>query len=115
MSKPLRSANILVDQILSNHELHQKLNPEDQKTIRELAAKITENLLPPAYLTDKVVYRVIVSALGLVGLAAVLTTGYLAIQAAGGPTSPQVPDALTAIGSAAIGALAGMLAPSPKG
>jgi hypothetical protein len=115
MPEPLRSANLLADQILSNHELHSKLSVEDQKTIRDLATSITKDLMPPAYVTDKVVYRIVVIALGLVCVAAAYTMAYLSMKAAGGTTAAQVPEALTAIGSAAIGALAGLLAPSAKG
>jgi cytochrome bd-type quinol oxidase subunit 1 len=63
--------------------------------------------------TDKWIYRIIVLALGLTILAIIFGVIYLIgndkIQSDG-----QVPTILTAIGSAAIGALAGLLAPPPK-
>ena len=51
-------------------------------------------------------------ALGIVCVAAMGGAIYLsAIAAATG--TPKIPDVLTALGAAAIGALAGLLAPSP--
>jgi hypothetical protein len=59
--------------------------------------------------TDKWIYRIVVSALGLVVLIAVCGSIYLAINQVS-----NTPEILVAIGSAAVGALAGLLAPSPK-
>jgi hypothetical protein len=56
---------------------------------------------------DVWIYRIVVGALGLTILIAMCGTLYLA------NTEKGVPQALVAIGSAAVGALAGLLAPSP--
>jgi hypothetical protein len=56
---------------------------------------------------DVWIYRIVVGALGLTVLIAMCGTIYLA------NTEKGVPQALVAIGSAAVGALAGLLAPSP--
>jgi hypothetical protein len=63
--------------------------------------------------TDKWIYRIIVLALGLTILAIII--GVLFLMGSGKITDDKgVPTILTAIGSAAIGALAGLLAPPPK-
>ena len=64
--------------------------------------------LPPVLTTDVWIYRVVVGALGL----AVLSAIFGAIILSAMKITP-IPDILTAIGSAAVGALAGLLAPSP--
>lgn len=53
-------------------------------------------------------YRLVIAFLGLVSLVAAL--GYVVLSMRG---VQEVPDGLVALGSAALGALAGMLAPSP--
>ena len=59
---------------------------------------------------DVWIYRMVVGLLGVVLIAA--TVGGLVIAMAGkGP----VPDVVVAMGSGAVGALAGLLAPSPAG
>jgi hypothetical protein len=63
----------------------------------------------PAYIRDKLTYRLVVSALGL----AVLTAAVGGIVIVMADKTP--PDMLVALGSAAVGALAGLLAPSPAG
>lgn len=63
--------------------------------------------------TDKWIYRIVVFALGATVLSIII--GVLFLVGGGeikGDTA--VPTVLTAIGSAAIGALSGLLAPSPK-
>jgi hypothetical protein len=62
--------------------------------------------------TDKWIYRAVVVTLGLTVLATIF--GGLTIVIVGhGDANMKLPDALVAIGSAAVGALAGLLAPSP--
>ena len=66
---------------------------------------------PPAYRGDVAVYRIVVVILGLVTLAA--TGGALFCEM--GPASREIPQFLIALGSGALGSLAGLLAPSPVG
>src|SRR5438034_7473782 len=63
---------------------------------------------PPPLQTDAWIYRLVVIALGLAVLIALI--GAIVLASQGKADTPQV---LTAIGSAAVGALAGLLAPSP--
>ncbi len=58
---------------------------------------------------DKWIYRLVVIALGLTGLFVVV--GVFTLKALNNDTT--IPDALVAIGSAAIAALAALLAPTP--
>lgn len=111
MSGPLRSANLLVDKVLSDTALKDELKTDPETVLRKTAAEVTSDLPPPAFITDKWTYRVVVIALGLVCIAAIGGAIYLTARAGG--AEAHVPDTLTALGATAIGALAGLLAPSP--
>lgn len=114
MPQPPRSANYLVDLILNTPGLLEQVQARPEETLKKLAAETTRHLPPPPLVRDAGIYYLIVGSLGLVSVAAILGAIYLsAIAPAGG--SAQIPDVLTALGSAAIGALAGLLAPSPNG
>lgn len=81
----------------------------------DLAVKIKENLveaianLAAPLQTDVWIYRMVVAALGLAVLAGVI--GAIVLAIAGKPVS----EVLVALGSASVGALAGLLVPSPAG
>ncbi len=106
-----RSADLLVDLLLVPGVLDQ-VRAKPEETLSALAAKITKHLPVPAVVGDKLVYRIVVSALGLVAVGSVIGAIFLAARATSGAQAV-VPDVLTALGAAAIGALAGLLAPSP--
>lgn len=99
----------MVKMITSSPSYLADLQQDPAKTLGAVAKLATESLPPPAYVSDKLTYRIVVSSLGLVAIAAMLGAIYLSTLA-----NPQIPDVLTALGAAAIGALAGLLAPSPK-
>jgi hypothetical protein len=82
---------------------------EDPDLRRELGERPAETLarLAEPLRSDAWVYRLVVGALGLAALLAVGGTVLLAFS------GKAVPEALVAIASAAVGALAGLLAPSP--
>jgi len=61
---------------------------------------------------DPWIYRIVVVALSLIALATVSGGIYLAIIGRG-DAKMALPDGIIAIGSAAVGAMAGLLAPSP--
>ncbi|MFQ5572280.1 MAG: hypothetical protein ACE5G0_21600 [Rhodothermales bacterium] len=84
-----------------------KVNPELEEMLKRDPAGALEALAVPAHIPDTFVYRITVGSLG----AAVLVTliGAIVLVALGKET----PEILVAIGSAAVGALAGLLAPSP--
>ena len=79
--------------------LEAMLDPEEAP--RSLSVPVLEN--------DPWVYRIVVVALGSAILIAVIGATYL--QAIG---ADEIPPLLTAIGSGAVGALAGLLAPQPQ-
>ncbi len=62
--------------------------------------------------TDPWIYRIVVAALGLAILASIGGAIYLTAIATK-DSMKDVPQVLTALGSASVGALAGLLAPSP--
>lgn len=62
--------------------------------------------------TDVWIYRAVVSVLGIIALVTVI--GGITITLTVQDTSISLPDAIVALGSAAVGALAGLLAPSPN-
>ena len=74
----------------------------DKQKIKRLAQE-----LPEALQTDVWVYRMVVFFLGSAVLSTIIGGLYIATTAAA------LPDGLVALGSAAVGALAGLLAPSP--
>lgn len=82
-------------------------DPELQEQIKADPVNAIANLVTPLQ-SDAWIYRVVVISLGLVVVIAIIGTIYLANTASG------VPDALISLGSAAVGALAGLLAPSPR-
>lgn len=114
MSEIPRSANVLLEMLLNMPELFSpEMNTEERdKRLKELAEIATDKLPPPAYLVDKTVYRIVVVSLGLVAVIAIFGALFLGTLQIFGE-QVVVPDLMTALGSAAIGALAGMLAPSP--
>ena len=104
-----RSANLLVEMITSSPQYLEDVKRDPEKTLAEVAKLATKTLPPPAFVTDRWTYRLVVGALGVVAIAAILGAIYLSTF-----STPQIPDVLTALGAAAIGALAGLLAPSPR-
>jgi hypothetical protein len=109
MADPPRSAEVLVKMIISSPSYLADLAKDPQKTLEAVAKLATESLPPPAYVSDKLTYRIVVGSLGVVAIAAMLGAIFLSTL-----SNVQIPDVLTALGAAAIGALAGLLAPSPK-
>lgn len=70
----------------------------------KLANEISKKL---PFQDDRFIYRAVVITLGLVVIFATVIYAYLAVN------KVVIPDALVALASAAIGAIAGLLAPSP--
>jgi len=76
---------------------------QDPKSAEKAITRLT------ALQTDRWIYRIVVLALGFGVLSAMI--GLILLSWKGVAT---VPDGIVAIGSAAVGALAGLLAPAPK-
>jgi hypothetical protein len=94
----IRSLNELALKVSTDPELAKAISESPVETISSLAAPLQ---------TDVWIYRIVVSALGLVIILAIV--GGIVLGALGKGT----PELLTAIGSASVGALAGLLAPQP--
>ena len=110
-----RSANALVEIILGNDAMLASLKTAPEETLRKAAAVATKNLPPPPLVRSVGLYYVVVLSLGFVACAAAVGAIYLSSRTGVPPgTEVKIPELLTALGSAAIGALAGLLAPPPK-
>lgn len=94
----IQSVSELAIKIAQDPQLAQKVKDNPSETIAGLAAPLQ---------SDVWIYRIVVLALGL----AVLVSVIGAIILAG--IGKSIPEILVALGSAAVGALAGLLAPSP--
>lgn len=84
--------------------------PEEARTTIQKTIEDAKNPLT----FDVWIYRAVVVILGTAVLCTVI--GGIALTFVGrGDAKMAIPEAIVAIGSAAVGALAGLLAPSPKG
>ena len=83
---------------------------QDNSIPAEAKARLIEELhaIPTALQSDPWIYRMVVAALGFTVLSSVI--GALIIT---GTSGASIPEGVVALGSAAVGALAGLLAPSP--
>lgn len=95
----VQSASELAEKVAQDPKLQEEIKADPVTAIANLATPLQ---------TDVWIYRMVVASLGLVVLIAIIGTIYLA------NTPNGVPDALISLGSAAVGALAGLLAPSPR-
>ena len=100
-----KSFEDFAQQIKSNLELQNEFKTDPVNTINQF--KIQDPLA-----TDHWIYRIVVIALGITILSIII--GSIVLAGMGKKLEGEVLTLLTAIGSAAIGALAGLLAPSPK-
>ncbi|MBP1299775.1 hypothetical protein [Bradyrhizobium elkanii] len=88
-------------------------DPSVPADIKLQARKLTGDIEAASALrTDVWIYRAVVVVLGVTVLATIM--GGLGLAFKGDLTNFKLPSEIVAIGSAAVGALAGLLAPSPK-
>jgi hypothetical protein len=97
MSTQIQSVRDLAVRVSQDPQLATEISQDPAGTLARVAAP----------LPDTTVYKIVVSALGLAVLIALIGAIILTLR---DKTNLEV---LTAIGSAAVGALAGLLAPSP--
>ena len=115
MPEQIRSAELLVKEAISSPEIMAELKSDPEGTLKKLEQQVVGKL-PRALEQDKWIYRIVVGSLSLVVLVVVIGVIFLAVKHTTDTTGTlDIPDVLTALGSAAIGALAGLLAPSPGG
>jgi hypothetical protein len=107
----IRSAIALVNRVVNSQELTAKVKENPGVELPKIAEQIVSEMPPPLD-SDPWIYRIVVLALGSTVL--IVVAGAVALAAAyTGTGDVKIPEVLTAIGSAAVGALAGLLAPSP--
>jgi hypothetical protein len=93
----------LKKEMVSNVDLQSQFKSDPVKAIQQ----IQQGNVP-----DNWVYRIVVGSLGLSVLLVIIGVIIIQLNNKGGDTT--IPTVLTAISSGAIGALAGLLAPSPN-
>ena len=98
MAQRVETVADLADLVREDPALAREIQSRPAEAIAELAAPLER---------DVWIYRIVVSALSLVAVLSIVG----AIVVAVGTNDTQVPDAVVALGSAAVGALAGLLAP----
>ena len=110
MAEQIRSAELLVRTAMSSPEILQDLKSKPEETLKKLEEQAVKTL-PRVLEQDKWIYRIVVTSLSLVVLVVVFGVIHLTVEHTTGTLN--IPDVLTALGSTALGALAGLLAPSP--
>jgi hypothetical protein len=85
-------------------------DPTASPQLKQQAELVANFGLPPAIQNDVWIYRIVVIVLGITVLATIIGGLGLAYK---GDVNYKLPAEIVAIGSAAVGALAGLLAPSP--
>ena len=110
MAEQMRSVDRMVKMFAEDAKLMARLkaDPDPIPVLQETATKAKAES-EPAYIGDKLLYRIAVIVLGLLALIAAI--GSIGLVA----TSRTTPEVLVALGSAAVGALVGLFAPSPTG
>ena len=93
----ITSVSELADRVATDDKLAAQIKDNPAQALASIASPLPDNG----------VYRMVVGALGV---AVILSIGGAIVLAVLGKS---IPDVLTALGSAAVGALAGLLAPSP--
>lgn len=101
MSTRIRSVSELADRVAQDPELAAAISKNPEAALARVAGRPLD--------TDNWIYRIVVISLGLALLGSL--AGLIALSWKGDKTTP---EGLVAIGSAAGGALAGLLAPSPR-
>jgi hypothetical protein len=105
----MHSAFAMSDKILASKELIEKVREDPAKELPKVAKQVVDEQ-KSALVTDRWIYRIVVISLGGTILLVVLGAILLAVL---NNQDVKIPEILTAIGSAAVGALAGLLAPAP--
>ncbi len=93
----------LIQQVTTDNSLSADQKVKFLESLQKLS-----NPLQSALQSDRLVYRMVVSFLGVAVVLTIVGGFYLSIT-----TAATIPEGLIALGSAAVGALAGLLAPSP--
>jgi hypothetical protein len=107
-----RSALILAEMIKNSPDLLNPTKQDAKQIIDKMAESVKEHFPTPVLVSKAGIYYLVVIFLGAVSTFAVIGAIILSAMTLDSTTF-KIPDIITALGSAAIGALAGLLAPSP--
>ena len=106
MAKEIKTFNEFKDELIASPRLQDQFKEDPLAAVKEFQQSSPLS-------TDKWIYRIIVLSLGITIITIII--GVIILIGSGKISDDKgVPTILTAIGSAAIGALAGLLAPPPK-
>jgi hypothetical protein len=106
-----RSVELLISRISGDKELIEKIKNDPERELKRIADQVVQEYQPPVLEADPWIYRSVVWILGLTILVVVIGMTFKLSNSQSG----EAPQLLTAMGSTAVGALAGLLAPSPGG
>ncbi len=95
----VKSVSELAERVSQDPQLAEDIKRDPVDTIRKMGSPLK---------TDRLIYRIVVSALGLTMLTTVIGATWLAVE------EKPIPDILIGLGTGALGSLAGLLAPSPS-
>ena len=98
MNERIKTCSELAVKVANDPELQARIKADPVEAIANLAAPLQ---------SDVWIYRMVVGALGLAVLLGII--GAIVLPGMG----KDIPEAIIALGSAAVGVLAGLLAPSP--
>ena len=102
----IKTLSALKTELINNPDLNNQFKEDPVKAIQQFN---TSQNIP-----DTWIYRIVVGSLGLSVILVIIAVVILTFNK-DGSVDKDVPTILTAIASGAIGALAGLLAPSPTG
>ncbi len=108
MADQVRSADQMLNLVLEDPARLNALKTNPLPELQKLRNQAVEEI-KPAYVGDNLLYRIAIIVLGALTLTAAIGSIILVL---GGRDTPEV---LVALGSAAVGALVGLFAPSPTG
>lgn len=112
---PPRSIDIMMETLEKDPTLTQKVAADPITTLGALADQVKRaNPQPVPPSEDKFTYRVAVLVLSIVTILIVLVIGLKFLLLPATATQIEIPQALVALGSMSLGALAGLLMPSPR-
>jgi hypothetical protein len=110
MTTQERSIDLLVNTVRASDDYQQRLKQNPMQTLQDLARDIKQTN-PSAPSDDRIAFRIAVTALSMVVFAVVGCGIVIYVMTYKEQQPPRFPDFLLALGSTALGALAGMLVP----
>jgi|AMWB02.1.fsa_nt_gi flagellar motor component MotA len=106
MEERIRSADEMLNIVRANPVRLNALKEDPLPELEKLRVEAVEKI--KGYVEDKMVYRIAICVLGTLAILAAIGSIILALQ------DIKTPEVLVALGSAAVGALVGLFAPSPS-